>query len=96
MNEKITQLENRIAELESRLNAFDAGYSIPRGFDQSVRERFLGGLIKFEKETDIAATDRHQILTNDPGGTAVPQNFTNLTKVLDPNTGTYKYYPYYT
>lgn len=88
------QEKQQLNEVYEFIQSLKRSSSIPRDIDQSFRERFLKGLIKFEPTTDIHATDRDQT-TSAGGGDSVPQIFTDLTKVFDPNTGTYKYYPYY-
>lgn len=92
MNEKILQLENRIAELESRLNAFNAGYSVPASFEGAIRDRLIQNLIITKPTTDIDPDDRDQT-TSAGGGDLVPQVFTGLIKA-DFN-GVTVYIPYY-
>lgn len=71
--------------------------NIPREVDQAFRERFKSLFNTFQtySSSEIAPDDRDQSLTADPTGTLVPQVFTGLKKVLDPDTGQFIYLAYY-
>lgn len=69
---------------------------IPLPIDQAFRERFSNLLKTFKtySVSEIAPADRDQT-TSAGGGDSVPQVFTGLKKVLDPDTGQFIYLAYY-
>lgn len=70
---------------------------IPLPIDQAFRERFSNLLKTFKlyPTSEIAPGDRDQVLSADPTGVLVPQVFTGLKKVLDPDTNQFIYIAYY-
>lgn len=70
--------------------------SIPLPIDQAFRDRFKNLLKTFTtySTSEIAPADRDQT-TSAGGGDLVPQVFTGLKKVLDPDTGQFIYLAYY-
>jgi hypothetical protein len=70
--------------------------SIPLPIDQAFRERFSNLLKTFKTypTSELAPADRDQT-TSAGGGDLVPQVFTGLKKVLDPDTNQFIYIAYY-
>lgn len=69
---------------------------IPLPIEQAFRERFNNLLKTFKtySTSEIAPADRDQT-TSAGGGDLVPQVFTGLKKVLDPDTNQFIYIAYY-